>query len=55
VVTAVHRSQPLALRWSLAELTVREADADLLDIEPLDLGPNSPASAALAKERESAN
>jgi hypothetical protein len=36
---------------SLTELTVRSAQADLLDVEPLDLGPNAPATAALAAER----
>lgn len=38
-------------RPSLAELTVREAQGDLLDVEPLDLGPHAPATAALARER----
>jgi len=36
---------------SLAELTVHEAEGDLLDIDPLDLGPDAPATAALAAER----
>lgn len=36
---------------SLAELTVREAQSDLLEVGPLDLGPNAPATAALARER----
>ena len=48
---AVQRSQPPAPRWSLSELTVREAQVDLLEIEPLDLGPGAPASTALAAER----
>jgi hypothetical protein len=49
---AVQRSHPSAPRWSLAELTVTHAHADLLEIEPLDLGPGAPASAALAEERD---
>jgi hypothetical protein len=32
-------------------LTVRDAEGDLLDVEPLDLGPDAPATAALAAER----
>lgn len=32
-------------------LTVHEAEGDLLDIDPLDLGPDAPATAALAAER----
>jgi hypothetical protein len=40
-------------RWSLSELTVRDAWRDLLDVEPVDLGPGAPASAALALERGS--
>ncbi len=36
---------------SLIELTVRDAEGDLLDVEPLDLGPDAPATAALAAER----
>ncbi len=40
-----------AKRRSLSELTVRDAQSDLLDVEPLDLGPGTPASAALALER----
>lgn len=35
----------------LVELTVRSAQGDLLEVEPLDLGPDAPATAALAAER----
>lgn len=38
-------------RRSLAELTVRAAHGDLLEIEPLDLGPGAPATIALERER----
>jgi hypothetical protein len=49
---ATHRSHPSALdRHSLAELIVRDADGDLLEVEPLDLGPGAPATTALAHER----
>jgi hypothetical protein len=49
---AVQRSQPPIPQWSLQELTVKEASGDLLDVEPIDLGPGSPGSAALAIDRE---
>ena len=49
---ALQPSQPYHSRWSLAELTVSEALVDLLDVEPLDLGPGSPASTALAEDRD---
>lgn len=42
-------SSPGAL--GLVDLTVRSAQGDLLDVEPLDLGPDAPATAALAAER----
>jgi hypothetical protein len=32
-------------------LTVRSSQGDLLEVEPLDLGPNAPATAALEAER----
>jgi hypothetical protein len=35
----------------LAELTVRKAHGDLLEVEPLDLGPGAPGTAALEHER----
>jgi hypothetical protein len=38
-------------RFSVAELTVRPAEIDLLEVEPLDLGPEAPATAALEAER----
>jgi hypothetical protein len=45
-------SQPSSSdRFSVAELTVRPAHGDLLDIDPLDLGPDAPATAALESER----
>jgi hypothetical protein len=37
--------------FSVAELTVRAAESDLLLVDPLDFGPGSPATAALAAER----
>jgi hypothetical protein len=49
---ATHPSHPEPLDGhSLAQLIVREAHGDLLDVEPLDLGPGAPATAALARER----
>ncbi|MCL2419485.1 MAG: hypothetical protein FWD04_09345 [Conexibacteraceae bacterium] len=36
---------------TLRELIVSHATGDLLEIEPLDLGPDAPATAALAAER----
>jgi hypothetical protein len=45
-------SQPSSSdRFSVAELTVRTAQSDLLEVDPLDLGPNGPATAALEAER----
>ena len=38
-------------RRSLAELTVRDAHGDLLEVQPLDLGPGTPATIALEHER----
>lgn len=35
----------------MAELTVRIAQGDLLKVDPLDLGPNAPGTAALEAER----
>ncbi len=35
----------------MAELTVRGAQGDLLEVQPLYLGPNAPATAALEAER----
>ena len=35
----------------MAELTVRTAQSDLLEVDPLDLGPDAPATAALEAER----
>lgn len=52
VPVATHRSHPTPLdRRSLAQLTVRDPYGDLLDVEPLDLGPGAPATAALERER----
>jgi len=45
-------SQPSSSdRFSVAELTVRSAQSDLLEVDPLDLGPDAPATAALEVER----
>jgi hypothetical protein len=45
-------SQPSSSdRFSVAELTVRSAQSDLLEVDPLDLGPDAPATAALQVER----
>jgi hypothetical protein len=38
-------------RFSVAELTVHTAQSDLLEVDPLDLGPDAPATAALEVER----
>ena len=35
----------------MVELTVRTAQGDLLEVEPLDFGPEAPATAALEVER----
>jgi hypothetical protein len=37
--------------FSVAELSVRAAESDLLLVDPLDFGPGAPATAALAAER----
>ena len=45
-------SQPSSWdRFSVAELTVHSAQSDLLEVDPLDLGPDAPATAALEVER----
>jgi hypothetical protein len=45
-------SQPSSSgRFSVAELTMRSAQSDLLEVEPLDFGPDTPATAALEVER----
>jgi hypothetical protein len=45
-------SQPSSSdRFSVAELTVRRAQSDLLEVDPLDFGPDAPATAALEVER----
>ena len=45
-------SQPSSSdRFSVAELTVHSAQSDLLEVDPLDLGPDAPATAALEVER----
>jgi hypothetical protein len=52
VLVATQPSHPAPLdRHSLAQLTVRDAHGDLLEVEPLDLGPGAPATAALERER----
>jgi hypothetical protein len=38
-------------RFSVAELTLRSAQSDLLEVEALDFGPDAPATAALEAER----
>jgi hypothetical protein len=42
---------PSADRFSVAELSVRDAESDLLLVDPFDFGPGAPATAALAAER----
>jgi hypothetical protein len=37
--------------FSVAELTVHAAESDLLLVDPLDFGPEAPATAALAADR----
>jgi hypothetical protein len=37
--------------FSVAELTVRRAQSDLLEVDPLDFGPDAQATAALEAER----
>jgi hypothetical protein len=45
-------SQPSSSdRFWVAELTVRTAQSDLLEVDPIDLGPDAPATAALEAER----
>jgi hypothetical protein len=49
---ATDPSHPAPLnRRSLAELTVRDAHGDLLEVQPLDLGPGTPATIAREHER----
>jgi hypothetical protein len=44
-------SQPSSSdRFPVAELTVRSAQSDLLEVDPLDFGPDAPATAALEAE-----
>jgi hypothetical protein len=44
-------SQPSSWdRFSVAALTVHSAQSDLLEVDPLDLGPDAPATAALEVE-----
>jgi hypothetical protein len=50
VATNPSSSAPLD-RHSVAELTVRDPQGDLLEVEPLDLGLGAPATAALEQER----
>jgi hypothetical protein len=50
VATDPSHPAPLNPR-SLAELTVRDAHGDLLEVQPLDLGPGTPATIALEHER----
>lgn len=38
-------------RRTLSELIIRPAQGDLLEVEPLDLGPGAPGAAALEAER----
>ena len=51
VPVATHRSLPQPAQHTLDELIVRVGEDDLLDIEPLNLGPDAPATAALELER----
>jgi len=45
-------SQPSSSdRFSVVELTVGTAQGDLLEVDPLDFGPDAPATAALEAER----
>jgi hypothetical protein len=49
---ATHPSHPARNDpHSVAQLTVLEAHGDLLEVEPLDLGPDAPATIALEQER----
>ncbi len=46
-------SQPSSSdHFPVAELTVRTAQSDLLEVDPLDFGPDAPATAALASTHE---
>lgn len=38
-------------QYKLGDLIVRHASTDLLDVEPIDLGPGAPMTAALEAER----
>ncbi len=52
VVMAVNPSPPqLPAQHRLEDLIVRQAEGELLDVEPLNLGPGAPATAALEAER----
>jgi hypothetical protein len=45
-------SQPSSSdRFSVAQLTVRGSQSDLLEVDPLDFGPDAPATVALEAER----
>jgi hypothetical protein len=48
---AAHPVPPPSERRLVAELIVRDVQGDLLEVEPLDLGPGAPATAALEHER----
>lgn len=48
---ATNRSLPQPTQYRLDELIVRVGDDDLLDVEPLNLGPDAPATTALELER----
>jgi hypothetical protein len=52
VVVAVNPSVPQPpAQHRLADLIVRVAEGDLLDVEALNFGPGNPATAALEAER----
>lgn len=48
---ATEPSHPLPKTFTIAELTVQKADGDLLELDPLEMGPGTPGSDALAIER----
>jgi hypothetical protein len=49
---ATERSHPVPVKpRSISELVVIRAEGDLLELEPLDLGPGAPGTAALEAER----
>ena len=50
MATEPSRPQPFKT-FAIAELSVQDAEGDLLDVDPLRLGPGTPASDALAAER----